>query len=208
MSSSQPGPRERRPITPAMLVKKTSRSPRGSGSQRWLTLSAPCAISIQAPLSKCRPCMPTEAGRRPVPAPAPVKGSDAPCLGCANACSGLDASPKAAATQSATAVPTTHAREAGGVLTPQQTPIGSRWSVAAWLSLVELLFNELERRQLKRLAVTHVQELIDAVTSYLDRRNEDPVPFVWTASADKIPRKVRRAQRSLAKVKETSGANH
>lgn len=79
---------------------------------------------------------------------------------------------------------------------------------ASWLNLVELLFNELERRQLKRLAVTHVQELIDAVTSYLDRRNEDPVPFVWTASADKILRKVRRAQRSLAKVKETSGANH
>jgi hypothetical protein len=67
--------------------------------------------------------------------------------------------------------------------------------VAAWLSLVESLFNELERRQLKR-------------TSYLDRRNQDQVPFVWTASADKILRKVRRAQKSLAKVKETSGANH
>jgi transposase len=79
---------------------------------------------------------------------------------------------------------------------------------ASWLNLVELLFNELERRQLKRLAVNHVQELIAAITSYLDRRNENPVPFVWTASADKILRKVRRAQKSLAKVKETSGANH
>jgi transposase len=79
---------------------------------------------------------------------------------------------------------------------------------ASWLNLVELLFNELERRQLKRLAVTHVAELIDAITSYLDRRNEHPVPFVWTAAADKILRKVRRAQKSLAKVKETSGANH
>ena len=65
---------------------------------------------------------------------------------------------------------------------------------ASWLNLVELLFNELERRQLKRLAVSHVQELITAITSYLDRRNENPMPFVWTASADKILRKVRRAR--------------
>jgi transposase len=79
---------------------------------------------------------------------------------------------------------------------------------ASWLNLVELLFNELERRKLKRLAVSHVEELVAAITSYLDRRNENPVPFVWTASADKILRKVRRAQKSLAKVQETSGANH
>lgn len=79
---------------------------------------------------------------------------------------------------------------------------------ASWLNLVELLFNELERRQLKRLAVTHVEELINTITTYLDRRNAHPVPFVWTASADTILRKVRRAQKSLAKVKETSGAHH
>jgi transposase len=79
---------------------------------------------------------------------------------------------------------------------------------ASWLNLVELLFNELQRRQLKRLAVNHVEELIEVITSYLDRRNEHPVPFVWTASADKILRKVRRAQKALVKVKETSGANH
>lgn len=79
---------------------------------------------------------------------------------------------------------------------------------ASWLNLVELLFNELERRQLKRLAVNHVEELIAAITAYLDRRNAHPVPFVWTASADKILRKVRRAQKALANVKETSGANH
>ena len=79
---------------------------------------------------------------------------------------------------------------------------------ASWLNLVELLFNELERRQLKRLAVTHVQELVAAIKSYLDRRNENPVPFIWTASADKILRKVRRAQRSLAKVQGTSRTEH
>lgn len=79
---------------------------------------------------------------------------------------------------------------------------------ASWLNLVELLFNELERRQLKRLAVSHVHELIATITAYLDRRNENPVPFVWTASAAKILRKVRRAQKALAKVKQTSGTKH
>lgn len=79
---------------------------------------------------------------------------------------------------------------------------------ASWLNLVELLFNELQRRQLKGLAVTGVPELISAITTYLERRNEDPKPFVWTASADKILRKVRRAQKSLAKVKETLASKH
>jgi transposase len=79
---------------------------------------------------------------------------------------------------------------------------------ASWLNLVELLFNELTRRELKRLAVTGVDDLIAAITGYLERRNEDPKPFVWTASADKILRKVRRAKAALAKVKANSETNH
>jgi transposase len=79
---------------------------------------------------------------------------------------------------------------------------------ASWLNLVELLFNEVTRRQLQRLTVSHVDQLIAAITSYLERRNQDPKPFVWTASADTILRKVRRAQKALAKVKETSKTNH
>ena len=79
---------------------------------------------------------------------------------------------------------------------------------ASWLNLVELLFNELTRRELKRLGVTGVDDLIAAITSYLQRRNEDPKPFVWTASADKILRKVRRAKAALAKVKANSETHH
>ena len=79
---------------------------------------------------------------------------------------------------------------------------------ASWLNLVELLFHELERRQLRRLAVTGVQELIATITNYLEHRNENPKPFVWTASADKILKKVRRAQKALANVKTTSGTDH
>jgi len=69
---------------------------------------------------------------------------------------------------------------------------------ASWLNLVELLFNELSRRQLRRLAVNSVAELIAAITAYLDRRNEDPTPFIWTASVRSILAKVRKAKDTLA----------
>ena len=63
---------------------------------------------------------------------------------------------------------------------------------------MELLFNELSRRQLHRLAVNSVNELIAAITTYLDRRNEHPTPFVWTASVTAILAKVRNAKETLA----------
>ena len=37
---------------------------------------------------------------------------------------------------------------------------------ASWLTLVELLFNELSRRQLRRLAANSVAELLAAITAY------------------------------------------
>ena len=69
---------------------------------------------------------------------------------------------------------------------------------AWWLNLVERFFGELTTRQLKRLAVTSVNELIDAITRYIDTRNEDPRPFVWTASPKSIIAKVRKAKGTLA----------
>ena len=51
------------------------------------------------------------------------------------------------------------------------TPTGASWS-----NMVERLFAELDNRQLKRLAVNSVPQLIDAINAYLDRRNLDPLP--------------------------------
>ena len=58
---------------------------------------------------------------------------------------------------------------------------------ASWANIVERLFGELDERQLKRLAVNSVSQLIHAINTYLDHRNEDPTPFVWTKSA-RLPR--------------------
>lgn len=68
---------------------------------------------------------------------------------------------------------------------------------SSWLNLVERFFGELSQRQLKRLAVTSVDQLVDAITAYIARRNEDPKPFVWTASVQHILEKVTKARASL-----------
>jgi transposase len=69
---------------------------------------------------------------------------------------------------------------------------------ASWLNLVERFFSELTTRQLKRLAVTSVSQLIDVITRYIDTRNENPIPFAWTASPKSIIAKVRKAKNTLA----------
>lgn len=66
------------------------------------------------------------------------------------------------------------------------------------LNLVERFFSELTQRQLKRLAVTGVRELTDAITAYIDDRNRDPAPFKWTAAVEDILAKVSRANATLA----------
>ena len=71
---------------------------------------------------------------------------------------------------------------------------------ASWLNLVERFFGELTERQIRRLAVTSVDQLIGAITQYIDARNANPRPFVWTATVQQILRKVGRANTALAKV--------
>jgi hypothetical protein len=69
---------------------------------------------------------------------------------------------------------------------------------SSWLNLIERFFGELSQRQLKRLAVNSVEELIAAIDLYIQRRNENPKPFVWTASAEHVLSKVAKAKDTLA----------
>jgi transposase len=68
---------------------------------------------------------------------------------------------------------------------------------ASWLNLVERLFAELDQRKLRRLAVGGVAELIHHIELYLDHRNDDPKPFVWTKSAEQILEKIDRGLKTL-----------
>lgn len=71
---------------------------------------------------------------------------------------------------------------------------------ASWLNLVERFFSELTTRQLRRLAVTSVNELEQAIDDYIGRRNKEPKPFTWTASVRSILTKVKRANETLASL--------
>jgi len=63
---------------------------------------------------------------------------------------------------------------------------------ASWLNLVERLFAEVTERCVRRGSHTPIRALEKAMLEYLDQRNRDPKPFVWTADADLILGKVGR----------------
>jgi transposase len=62
----------------------------------------------------------------------------------------------------------------------------------SWLNLVERLFAEVTERCVRRGSHTTVRVLEKAMLDYLDQRNENPKPFIWTADADMILGKVAR----------------
>jgi transposase len=68
---------------------------------------------------------------------------------------------------------------------------------SSWLNLVERWFRELTDEALRRGSFNSVPELIAAIEEYLDAHNEDPKPFVWTATAESILEKVRRGRAAL-----------
>jgi transposase len=75
------------------------------------------------------------------------------------------------------------------------TPTGS-----SWLNMVERFFRDLTHNRLKRGVFRDVEELINAIDEYVDRHNEKPKPFIWTASANDILEKVKRARKTLDNV--------
>ena len=68
---------------------------------------------------------------------------------------------------------------------------------SSWLNLVERWFRELTTKRLKRGSFASVADLVAAIEAYIAGHNNDPQPFVWTASADSILEKVRRGRVTL-----------
>jgi len=68
----------------------------------------------------------------------------------------------------------------------------------SWLNLVERLFAEVTERCVRRGSHTAVRTLEKAMLDYLEQRNKDPKPFVWTADADLILGKVERFSKRIS----------
>jgi transposase len=63
---------------------------------------------------------------------------------------------------------------------------------ASWLNLVERWFGELTNKQIRRGTHRSVKQLKAAIMNYINTRNENPRPFVWTKTADEILENVKR----------------
>ena len=68
---------------------------------------------------------------------------------------------------------------------------------SSWLNMVERFFRDLTEQRLRRGIFRDVEELIMAIGDYIDKHNDKPKPFVWTAKAADILEKVKRARTVL-----------
>jgi transposase len=71
---------------------------------------------------------------------------------------------------------------------------------SSWLNLVERWFGELTEKAIRRGVFHSVPDLITAIEDYLKAHNDDPKPFIWTASIDSILEKVGRCKAVLETV--------
>jgi transposase len=68
---------------------------------------------------------------------------------------------------------------------------------SSWLNMVERFFRDLTEQRLRHGIFRDVEELIMAIGDYIDKHNDKPKPFVWTAKAADILEKVKRARAVL-----------
>jgi len=70
---------------------------------------------------------------------------------------------------------------------------------SSWLNLVERWFREITDKRIRRGVFKSVSELKDAIYAYINAHNENPKCFTWTAKAEAILEKYRRAKITLNK---------
>src|ERR1700752_1903795 len=71
---------------------------------------------------------------------------------------------------------------------------------SSWLNLVERWFRELTDKALRRGVFPSGPALVASIQEYIDAHNNDPSPYVWTATAESILAKVARGRIALEKV--------
>jgi hypothetical protein len=67
----------------------------------------------------------------------------------------------------------------------------------SWLHRAERFFRDLRENRMCRRVFRCVIELIEALDQCLDRHNEKPKPYIWTAKAKDILAKVIRAKAAV-----------
>ena len=71
---------------------------------------------------------------------------------------------------------------------------------SSWLNLVERWFGELTSKRIRRGSFGSVAELQQAIADFLAAWNENPKPFVWTATVESIVAKLSRCRPTLESI--------
>jgi transposase len=72
---------------------------------------------------------------------------------------------------------------------------------SSWLNLVERWFSALTSKRIRRGVFLSVDDLVKAIHEFLETWNEQPKPFVWTATVESIAEKLSRCRRTLEQIK-------
>src|ERR1700677_3991996 len=71
---------------------------------------------------------------------------------------------------------------------------------SSWLNLVERCFCELSTKAIRRGIFYSVADLKSAIDAFLAAWNNEPKPFVWTATVESITEKLSRCRQTLEKI--------
>jgi len=67
-------------------------------------------------------------------------------------------------------------------------------------NLVERWFGELTSKRIRRGSFVNVAELQQAIDEFLAAWNDNPKPFVWTATVNSIQEKLSRCRQTLEEI--------
>jgi hypothetical protein len=71
---------------------------------------------------------------------------------------------------------------------------------SSWLNLVERWFGELTSKAVRRGSFSSVADLQTAIAQFLEAWNDDPRPFVWTATVESIQAKLSGCRQTLEQI--------
>src|SRR5580658_11026957 len=75
---------------------------------------------------------------------------------------------------------------------------------SSWLNLVERWFRELTDKAIRRGSFLSVPDLKQAIEEFMCSWNENPKPFIWTATVEDIIKKIDRARAKMEQIKPGS----
>ena len=75
---------------------------------------------------------------------------------------------------------------------------------SSWLNLVERWFRELTEKAIRRGSFVSVPELKQAIEGFLQAWNDNPKPFIWSATVEDIIKKIDRARVKMEQIKPGS----